>query len=135
MKPNRVRTCLRQGASGEAPSPAGRLRRGRFRLRRNHQCTGQAQCTGPLSSQYILYWLELIGPSPINNGKHASRRRGSNTAWMDSDYNLEPWHDWSVISQRTYVRIHTSGYKICTRWTITNTNGIYIYVYISAIIV
>ena len=69
LKPNRLRICLRQGASGGAPSTAGgeqgpRLRRDRFRLRRNHQCTGRVQCTGMRRNQHMVYWLELPGPSP-----------------------------------------------------------------------
>ena len=51
VKPNRVKACLRQGASSAAPSPVGggqgsRRSRDRSRLRRNHQCTGRVQCTG-----------------------------------------------------------------------------------------
>ena len=75
VKPNRVKTCLRQGASSGALR--GCFRRGPLTSRgragvagsRNHQCTGRVECTGIRRSQYIrgmLYWLELPGPSPIN---------------------------------------------------------------------
>lgn len=53
VNPNRAKTCLLQGAFGEAHSPAGGGAVVEARLRRD-QYTGWVQCTGISRSQYIL---------------------------------------------------------------------------------